>query len=319
MLFSIVQNRRYYFAFSLVVILAGVIAMLYNVITLPTNSPWRLGVDFREGSRFVLKFTSPVSEDSLRSAFAAFGLSNPSVSRLGAPEENLWQVRTTFLAGEQNESLLARISETIAPLDRAQSSVDSVSPQVAREVASAAVLAVLAAIVAILLFIWYSFRKMPHPFRYSLCAILALIHDILVAGGAMALLSVILGWEADVLFLTAMLTIVGFSIQDTIVVFDRIRENLSRYRGEPFHQVVSRSVVQVVHRSVVTSLTNVFVTTALLLFGGNSIRQFVAILLVGLIAGTYSSIFVAVPTLVAWEERSLLGKRKPSPQALPAK
>ncbi|MGQ9814786.1 MAG: protein translocase subunit SecF [Candidatus Roseilinea sp.] len=318
MLFSIVQNRRYAFAFSLVVILAGVIAMLYNVVTSPTNSPWRLGVDFREGSRFVLKFNGPVTEDSLRAAFVAFGLNNPSVSRLGAPEENLWQVRTTFLAGEQNEVLLASIAESVGPLDRAQSSVDSVSPQVAREVANAAVVAVLAAVVAILLFIWYSFRKMPHPFRYSLCAILALIHDILVTGGAMALFSAILGWEADVLFLTAMLTVVGFSIQDTIVVFDRIRENLPRYRGEPFHQIVSRSLVQTVHRSIVTSLTNVFVTTALLLFGGNSIRQFVAILLVGLIAGTYSSIFVAVPALVAWEERSLLGKRRTTPHALPA-
>lgn len=319
MLFSIVQNRRYYFAFSLIVIVAGLAAMLYNVITSPTSTPWRLGVDFREGSRFVLKFEGPVTEDQLRSAFTAFGLNNPSVSRLGAPEENLWQVRTTFLAGEQNEALLTRIAETVGPLDRAQSSVDSVSPTVAREVASAAVLAVLTAVVAILLFIWYSFRKMPHPIRYSLCAIIALIHDILVTGGAMALFSVILGWEADVLFLTAMLTIVGFSIQDTIVVFDRIRENLPRYRGEPFHQVVSRSLVQTVHRSIVTSLTNVFVTTALLLFGGNSIRQFVAVLLVGLIAGTYSSIFIAVPALAAWEERSLLGKREPATRAAPAK
>ncbi len=319
MLFTIVQNRRYYFAFSLVVIVAGLVAMLYNVITLPTNTPWRLGVDFREGSRFVLKFNQPVTEEALRSAFTAFGLNNPAVSRLGQPQDNLWQVRTTFLAGEQNEALFSRVTETVGPLDRAQSSVDSVSPQVAREVASAAVLAVLAAVGAILFFIWYSFRKMPHPIRYSLCAIIALIHDILVTGGAMALFSAILGWEADVLFLTAMLTVVGFSIQDTIVVFDRIRENLPRYRGESFDQVVSRSLVQTVHRSIVTSLTNVFVTVALLLFGGGSIRQFVAILLVGLIAGTYSSIFIAVPTLAAWEERSLLGKQQKAPHAMPAK
>jgi len=319
MIFSIVRNRRYYFLFSLLVILPGLAAMIFNTITLPTHTPWRLSVDFREGSRFVLKFQSPVSEDALRSAFEQFGLTNPSVSRLGEVSENLWQVRTTFLAGERNQELIDQLSETVAPLDRAQSSVDSVSPQVADEVARAALLAVLVAVVAVLLFIWYSFRKAPHPIRYSLCAIGALVHDILLVSGVMAVFSLALGWEIDVLFLTAMLTVVGFSIEDTIVVFDRIRENLNRHRGEPFDQIVSRSLVETLHRSLIVSLTNFFVTTALLLFGGNSIRQFVAILLVGLIVSTYSSIFIAVPLLAAWGERSLLGKGRSSPRALPAR
>jgi preprotein translocase SecF subunit len=319
MFFTIVRNRRFYFFFSLAIILPGLLAMIYNVVTLPTHTPWKLSVDFREGSRFVLKFTAPAGEDAIRAALEQFGLVNPSISRLGAEDEQLWQVRTTFVPGEQTEALLSAIGAGVAPLDMEQSSVDSVSPQVAAEVAQAAVLAVIAAMVVVLLFIWWSFRKAPHAIRYSVCAIGALIHDILLVGGLTAILGIVLNWEIDVLFLTAMMTVVGFSIEDKIVVYDRIRENLVRHRGEPFEQIVSRSLVETLHRSFVVSLTNFFVTTALLLFGGASIRQFVAILLIGLVVCTYSSIFVAVPLVVAWEERSLFGRREALPAALAAR
>jgi preprotein translocase SecF subunit len=319
MIFTIVRNRRFYFIFSLAIILPGLLAMLYNVITLPTHTPWKLSVDFREGSRFVLKFTGPATEDGIRNTLEQFGLTNPSISRLGGEDEQMWQVRTTFVPGEQTEALLSAIATGVAPLDMEQSSVDSVSPQVAAEVAQAAVWAVIAAMVVVLLFIWWSFRKAPHAIRYSVCAIGALIHDIVLVGGLMAIFCIALNWEIDVLFLTAMMTVVSFSIEDKIVVYDRIRENLVRYRGEPFEQIVSRSLVETLHRSFVVSLTNFFVTTALLLFGGASIRQFVAILLIGLVACTYSSIFVAVPLVVAWEERSLFGRREALPAAMPAR
>jgi preprotein translocase subunit SecF len=318
-MFNIVRNRRYYFILSLAIILPGVIAMIYNIITLPTHTPWKLSVDFREGSHFVLKFTGPADESKIRAGFEQFGLTNPSISHLGDPSENLWQVRTTFLPGEQTQQVLSALSERVAPLDQSQSSVDSVSPTVAREVAQAAILAVLAAVVAILLFIWYSFRKAPHAIRYSVSAIIAMVHDILIVSGLMAIFSIVLNWEVDVLFLTAMMTVVAFSIEDKIVVFDRIRENLVRHRGEPYEQIVSRSLVETLHRSLIVSLTNFFVTSALLLFGGASLRQFVAILLIGLVVCTYSSIFNAAPLVVAWEEHSLFGKRQPAPGALPAK
>ena len=116
-----------------------------------------------------------------------------------------------------------------------------------------------------------------------------------------------------------MLTVIGFSVQDTIVVYDRIRENLVRHRGEDFHQIVSRSLVETLHRSLAISLTNIFVMTALLLFGGASIKQFIAVLLIGLVSGTYSSIFNAVPLVVAWEEHSLFGRRKPATDVAPAR
>lgn len=318
-MFNIIRNRAIYFLISLAIILPGIGFMVYNTVTLSTHTPWRLSVDFRKGSLFIIKFTQPATEDQIRASFEQFGLNNPLVSRLGAETDNQWQVRTDFLQGEQTQQLLNMLSTAVAPIDQSQSSVSSVSEKVASEVTQAALFAVVGATIAILLFIWYTFRKAPHAIRYSICAISAMFHDVLVVAGFTAILSTFFGWEIDALFLTAMLTVIGFSVQDTIVVYDRIRENLVRHRGESFEQIVSRSLVETLHRSLTISLTNIFVMTALLLFGGASIKQFVAVLLIGLVSGTYSSIFNAVPLIVAWEERSLLGLSKRAALATPAK
>ncbi|MCS7055436.1 MAG: protein translocase subunit SecF [Thermoflexales bacterium] len=313
-LFRIVENRRYYFILSLLVILPGVLAMIYNVITLPTHTPWRLSVDFLPGNRFEVKFTQPVSEDQIRSVFQSFGITNPAITRLGDPAENIWQVRTVFIEGERAQEIRDALAK-VAPLDANSTQIQSVSPAVASQVTQAAIIAVVVATVAILLFIWWSFRKADHAFRYSICAIAALIHDILIAAGITAIFSALFNWEIDALFLTAMLTVLGFSIQDTIVVYDRIRENLTRRRGESFESIVTRSLLETLNRSLTTSLINIIVLTALLLFGGASIKQFVAVLLIGMISGTYSSIFVAVPLVVAWFERDLWGTKQRVPQA----
>jgi preprotein translocase SecF subunit len=209
------------------------------------------------------------------------------------------------------------LSKQVAPIDQAGSSVSSVSERVASEVTRAAFYAIIGATIAILLFIWYAFRKTPNALRYSVCAIAAMIHDVLVVAGLTAIFSTLFGWEIDSLFLTAMLTVIGFSTEDTIVVYDRIRENLVRHRGEGFQQIVTRSLIETLHRSLAISLTNLFVMTALLLFGGASIKQFIAVLLIGLVSGTYSSIFNAVPLVVAWEERSLFGRRQPTADVAP--
>lgn len=307
-IFKIVENRRYYFLFSLLIIVPGIIAMLYNVITLPTHTPWKLSPDFLAGNRFELVFEQPIAEDQIRDVFQRFNITNPAITRLGTTEDNTWQVRTAFIDGSQAQDIRNELAR-IVPLDDSRTQVQSVSATVASQVTQAAFLAVIVASIAILFFIWWSFRKAEHAFRYSACAIVALVHDILVAAGVTAILSIVLNWEIDALFLTAMLTVLGFSIQDTIVVYDRIRENLSRYRGSDFETVVTRSVLETLHRSLTISLTTILVMTALLLFGGASIRQFVAVLLIGLLSGTYSSIFVAVPLVVAWFEKDLLGRK----------
>ncbi|MBV9021730.1 MAG: protein translocase subunit SecF [Ktedonobacteraceae bacterium] len=180
-----------------------------------------------------------------------------------------------------------------------------VSGSVAGETTRNAFLAVVAASVAILLYVWFSFRKVPKPWRYGACAIIALLHDVLVVVGIFS----ILGWafhiQVDALFITALLTVVGFSVHDTIVVFDRIRENMQRRTVETFEQVVNASLVQTLSRSLNTSLTVLFTLSALTLFGGESIRTFTLTLLIGIFSGTYSSIFNASMLLVIWERGEL--------------
>jgi preprotein translocase SecF subunit len=189
----------------------------------------------------------------------------------------------------------------VASVNRDLLTYEAVSPVIGGEVTQAAGIAVFVASFVILAFIWWSFRRVPHAFRYGASAIVAMLHDILVALGFFALMGILQGWEVDALFLTAILTVSGFSVQDTIVVFDRIRENLPRYRSEPFERVINRSILETLHRSLATQLNAIFVMVAIILFGGQTIRPFISTMLVGMLSGTYSSIFIAVPLLVVWE------------------
>jgi preprotein translocase subunit SecF len=179
----------------------------------------------------------------------------------------------------------------------------SVSASVGSEVTNAAGIAILAAALAILFYIWWAFRSVEHAYRYGTAAILAMLHDVLVVVGVEAMLGYFLGWEADALFLTALLTVIGFSVHDTIVVFDRVRENSHVLRRVEYETMVNHSIVQSLDRSINTQLTVMFTLTALVLFGGDTIRHFVIILLVGIFSGTYSSIFNAAQILVVWENR----------------
>jgi preprotein translocase subunit SecF len=179
----------------------------------------------------------------------------------------------------------------------------SVSPAIGAEVTRAAGYAILLAAAAILLYIWWAFRGVEHPYRYGAAAVMAMLHDVLVVLGTEAILGYFLGWEADALFLTALLTVIGFSVHDTIVVFDRVRENSNILRRIDYETMVNHSIVQTLDRSIATQLTVMLTLFALVLFGGDSTRHFVIILLVGIFSGTYSSIFNAAPILVVWENR----------------
>jgi preprotein translocase SecF subunit len=181
----------------------------------------------------------------------------------------------------------------------------SVSPSVASATIRYSILAVLAAAVLILLYVWFAFRKVNRPWRYGACAIIALLHDVLVVMGVFSILGWTLHIQIDSLFITALLTVVGFSVHDTIVVFDRIRENMQHRSSESFDQVVNASLVQTMARSLNTSLTVLFTLSALTLFGGDSIRPFTLALLIGVFSGTYSSIFNASMLLVIWEHGEL--------------
>ncbi len=212
-----------------------------------------------------------------------------------------WSIRGGFEDQATNDAILSSLDE-VAELDRSSLRIETVSETVGREVTQAAFVAVGMAAVVITGFIVLAFRQIPKATRYGICAIAAMIHDVLIVMGIMSFMGVIAGWEIDALFLTAVLTVVGFSVQDSIVVFDRIRENIPKHIGEPYETIVNRSIWETIHRSLATQLNAFFVMIAILLFGGETIKEFIAILLLGLLSGTYSSIFIAVPLLVSWEK-----------------
>jgi preprotein translocase subunit SecF len=181
----------------------------------------------------------------------------------------------------------------------------SVGGTIGAQTTTRAIQAVIVAAIAILLYMAWAFRKLAHPFVYGGAAIVALLHDVLVVLGLFAIMGYFFNVRVDSLFVPAVLTVIGFSVHDTIVVFDRIRENMSRRTGEPYYTVVNNALLQTLGRSLNTSLTVLLTLAALLLFGGSSIRVFVLALLIGITSGTYSSIFNATPLAVIWETGEL--------------
>ncbi len=299
-LFELVQNRRLFFLISASVIVPGLIIMAYSTIV--TGAPFRLSVDFVGGNIYDFTFTEVgVSEAILRDAFSQVGDDNVTIQSIGIATDNRWSVRGSFQSDETVQRILTNL-ETVSPIDREAFQQQSVSPTVGQEVARAAFFAVLVACFVVTMFIVLAFRQVPNAFRYGVCAVVAMLHDVLVVMGVTSLLGLLLGWEVDALFLTAVLTVVGFSVQDTIVLFDRIRENIPLHLGEPYETIVNRSIWETIHRSLATQLNAFFIMVAILLFGGETIQQFIFILLIGLLTGSYSSIFTAVPLLVSWQK-----------------
>lgn len=309
-LFDFVGKRYWYFAFSLLIILPGVVSLLIP----PAFHP---GVEFTSGSSLTIQFVEPVDQGDLRAALSRLGHSEAIIQRTG---EGAYLVRTRTLqeapAGTEaaepsqpgeKEQLLAGLKQQLLTPEASVElvSFDSVSPVIAEESIRNSIIEVGVASVAILLYITWAFRSLPKPFRYGVCAIVALLHDVLVVLGLFSIFGKLFNTEIDSLFITAILTVIGFSVHDTIVVFDRIRENLRRYDREPFATVVNVSLTQTLARSLNTSITTLLSMTALLLFGGPTIRTFVLALLIGITSGSYSSIFNAAQLLVAWESRDI--------------
>jgi preprotein translocase subunit SecF len=290
---DIVKHRYLYFGISLLVIIPGMIALI--IWGLP------LGIDFRGGSLIDIRFdTGTVPQPSLVTAlYAENGFSDSIVQTSG---QNGLVIRSLEMTDAQRNQLVAAL-ETRFNSPITVQRFESVGPSVGQEVAKRAAEAVGLAALGILLYIMYAFRGVPNAFRYGVAAIIAMLHDVAVVVGVEAILAHFLHWEADSLFLTALLTVIGFSVHDTIVVFDRIRENLNIYRKLSYESVVNHSIVQTLVRSINTQLTVMLTLLSLALFGGITIRHFVVILLVGVFSGTYSSIFNASPILVVWENR----------------
>ncbi|NLV75091.1 MAG: protein translocase subunit SecF [Chloroflexi bacterium] len=290
----IVEYKRTLFIISALLIIPGLISMLVTLAT--TGSPFRTSIDFRGGSLWEIQFDKPVQPAELVTYFADQGLADTTVQTIN--DDRTVSIRTVSMQPEQKQALLKGIEEKFGGVTELRFS--SVGPLVGRETTRAAFLAILATSVVTLLFVALAFRKVPHAWRYAVCAILKMLFDILFLLGVASILGHLVGWEVDSLFLTAVLTVVGFSVQDVIVVFDRIRENVPKYAGEPFDQIIDRSLTETLKRSLTTQLNAIFVMVAIILFGGVTIRQFLLTMLIGMVAGTYSSLFFAVPLLSVW-------------------
>ncbi len=288
------SKRYWFFLFSALIIVPGLISLL-----VPPGL--KLGVDFTGGTLWELQFQAPVQTAQVREVLATFGY-DAMVQTTG---ETSVLIRTKEIHADAPEK--ANIEQALR--DRFGSfkelRFESVGPTVGTEVSQRAAAAIALASLGILLYLWYAFRRVPNSFRYGVCAVVALLHDALVVLGVFSILGRVAGIEIDSLFVTALLTVIGFSVHDTIVVFDRIRENMIRHAGESFESVVNHSLTQTLGRSLATSLTVIFTLAALVLFGGVTTRTFALTLLIGIISGTYSSIFNASQLLVVWENGEL--------------
>lgn len=290
---DVTSKKWWFFILSGIMILPGIISLgLYGL---------NLGVDFTGGALLEYKFEKPVDKDEIKQVISREGTEVSSVVESG---DFAYIIKTKPVAEQNIAKIQDDLQEKFGSIDVLR--VESVGPTIGVETTRNAFISLALASVMIVVYLGLAFRKVPKPtspWRFGVAAVVALLHDVLLLVGLFSILGHFFGVEVDVLFVTAALTVIGFSVHDTIVVFDRIRENLPKHLSKSFSQVANISITQTIARSLNTSLTVVFVLLAMLLFGGETIRWFVVALLVGVISGTYSSIFNATALLAFWEEK----------------
>ena len=291
---NILGKRYLYFLISLIVIVPGFIVMA--IFGMP------LAIDFTGGSLLEVTLSNgqlPATADVVE-LYSELGITDVKVTTSGT---DTLIIRSSFLDEVQRAAVVEAMGTKFNTTIEIQR-FDSVGPTIGEQVTSRAGLAIAVAAFGVVLFITFAFRGIQNAFRYGICAIIAMVHDILVVLSISAIGGHFFGWQIDSLFLTALLTVIGFSVQDKIVVFDRVRENSNIFRKLEFEKLVNHSIVQTLQRSINTQLmTSEFLLLAMALFGGVTLREFAVILLVGLFSGTYSSIFIAAPILVVWEKK----------------
>lgn len=291
---NIIGKKYWYFAFSLLIIIPGTISLfLYGL---------NLSIEFTGGSRLTFSFPKEQSSNQIQEINNIFEDNKVKVKSIEKSDKKVFII-SQVIDQKTDVSITNQIKNRLG--DFKQEQYETIGPTIGSETTWNAIKALVVSSLLIVLYITWSFRKVPKPassFRFGVSTIIALIHDVFILLGVFSIFGHFFGVEIDSLFLTAALTVIGFSVHDTIVVFDRIRENLKRVGGENFSEVVNDSILQTLDRSLNTSLTVVLVLVSLLLFGGETIRWFVVALLIGIVSGTYSSIFNAAPLLVVWQE-----------------
>ena len=305
------SKRNLWFTISLILVIPGLISLLLFGL--------KLGIDFTGGTLWEVRFHQPTTTAQIEEVFREAGYDQVVVQQTGDASDQTFLIRTPEIReGSPEKAVLAeKFTSELGGYTELEFS--SVGGAVSTQIRNRAIIAVAVASVGILLYMAYAFRNTQNPLLYGGSALVAMLHDVIIVLGVFSILGVLFNVRVDALFITALLTVIGFSVHDTIVVFDRIRENLALSPNESFESVVDHSLAQTIVRSLNTSLTVIFTLLALVLFGGESTRVFVLALLIGTISGTFSSIFNASQLLVAWENgeiQSLFRRvtRRPEPQ-----
>lgn len=314
-MFHLATHRNRWYIVSLILLIPGAISLILWGLN--------LGIDFTGGTIWELEFQEPVTTEQVRTVLATEGRDDATIQLSSSDngDDTVAIIRMEEMAqiSDERDRLESAMETEFGPFKELQ--LSTVGSSISSEISQKAVIAILAASVGILLYIAFAFRNTQNPLLYGLCAIAAMLHDIIFVLGAFSLMGHFFDVQIDALFVTAILTIIGFSVHDTIVVFDRIRENLANQTDPTFEGVVNYSLAQTLVRSVNTSMTVLFTLLALYLFGGESTRNFVLALLLGIIIGTFSSVFTASQLLVSWEEGDFrrwwnkLLRRNPAPAA----
>lgn len=293
MILPVVRTRKIWFTLSATLILTGIVFIALGGL--------RLGTDFTGGSLIQVRIpSSPPANEVLAAAQSVGDLA----SHVQAAGSSSFVVRSRQLSPDEHDRLLSALKDRFRDVE--EESFSDVGPVLGRELRQKAVAAVILVLIGIILYVSWAFRKSSgrlSGWAFGVNAIIALIHDVLITVGVFAFLGYVFQVEVDVLFVTALLTVLGFSVHDTIVVFDRIREGLRRFGDTDLPTVIDRSVNETLIRSINTSLTTLLVLSALFFFGGSTIHYFVLALIVGITIGTYSSIFLASPLLLYWKKR----------------
>ncbi|MBD2328224.1 protein translocase subunit SecF [Alkalinema sp. FACHB-956] len=303
---QVIKQRNLWWAISSAIILAGLISMVVSWTQI--GAPLRPSLDFVGGTRLQLELdcskvdcSKPIDLDGVRSVLKDQGLGGSSVQQVGDQGQNrpALSIRTNNLNVDAREKLLSALQEKVGAFNPQGTSIDSVGATLGRQIFSQGLLALLISFVGITVYLAFRFQ-----FDYAVFAIVALVHDVLVTVGAFSILGLVAGIEVDSLFIVALLTIVGFSVNDTVVIYDRVREVIQEHPDKHINQVVDDAVNQTLTRSINTTLTTLLTLFAIFIFGGETLKNFALALIIGFAMGAYSSIFIASSLLALWREKT---------------
>ena len=293
-MFRIIRIRKTWYIVSGLLIALSITSLLMFGL--------RVGIDYTGGTIITYSTKQSDAVTIIESKLKDLNINSYQVK---PSDNNQILVKTIQLDNEQHQELNKKVSSEISDIREAR--YDSIGPSIGKDLRNKSVIAVSLASLAIIIFIAFAFRKVPKPlssWKFGFLAVIALLHDLIITTGMVALLGHFFVWlEIDALFITALLTVMGFSVHDTIVIYDRLRENFTKNPHKAIEVTAEESVNQTLARSINTSMTTLIVLTALLLLGGTSIRHFIVVLLIGIFIGTYSSIFVAAPLVVSWHKQ----------------